>query len=329
MTSAAVAVCTWHGVRGEVPEETEAALTLGRRVSRALGGDLHWLRVGPAPEADAGIAARHAVAVVERIRDGKLEGGGQDAFVEALAQYCAGSAPKLLLFNQTFDTRPVAARLAGRLGSAVVMNGLDVEADGEGRLRVTASAYGGDTRVVYDVAGGNGCVVALMANAIRPEPAPAGAAKPAERDVDVDLAGVAERIRVVEAARTEGPRLEDAEIIVAGGRGLGSPENYKLVEQLAQALGGMAGASRPIVDEGWVDSSQQVGLTGKITRPGLYLAVGISGASQHMAGCAAAKTIAAINTDPDAAIFRYARYGIVGDCLEILPELIRAARRGR
>jgi electron transfer flavoprotein alpha subunit len=99
-----------------------------------------------------------------------------------------------------------------------------------------------------------------------------------------------------------------------------------VVEELAQTLGGMAAVSRPLVDNGWVDSSRQVGLTGKITRPTLYIAAGISGASQHMAGCAAAKTIVAVNTDPDAAIFRYARYGIVGDCLQILPELTRAVK---
>ena len=122
---------------------------------------------------------------------------------------------------------------------------------------------------------------------------------------------------------TEGPRIEDADIIVAGGRGLGAPENFRLVQELAAALGGMAGASRPIVDDGWAEPARQVGLTGKITRPSLYIAVGISGASQHMVGCAAAKTLVAINRDPDAAIFRYARYGIVGDCLEILPALIR------
>ena len=95
---------------------------------------------------------------------------------------------------------------------------------------------------------------------------------------------------------------------------------------MAEALGGMWGGSRAIVDDGWIDSSRQVGLTGKITRPGLYVALGISGASQHMAGCSAAKTIIAINKDPDASIFRYARYGVVGDCVELLPELIRAAR---
>ncbi len=329
MTSAAVVVCTWHGVRGEVPEEAEAALTLGRKVSGSLGADLHWLVVGSALEGAAEIAERQGVAALERIEDPRLDGSRPDAFVEALAQYCATRSPKLLLFNQTFDTRLVVARIAGRLGSGVVMNGVDVEAGADGPLRVTAAAYGGDTRVVYEFAGEGPCLVALLANAVLPEPAAGAAAPPTVGDVAVDLSGVEERIRVVEAARTEGARLEDAEVIVAGGRGLGSPENYKLVEQLAEALGGMAGASRPLVDEGWVDSARQVGLTGKITRPGLYIAAGISGASQHMAGCAAAKTIAAINTDPDAAIFRYARYGIVGDCLEILPELIRAAKQAR
>jgi electron transfer flavoprotein alpha subunit len=139
---------------------------------------------------------------------------------------------------------------------------------------------------------------------------------------------VEERIRVIEPAHTEGPRLEDATVIVAGGRGLGTAANFRLVEELAEAVGGMAAASRPIVDDGWVDPSRQVGLTGKIVRPVLYIAVGVSGASQHMAGCSAAKTIVAINRDADAAIFRHAKYGVVGDCVEFVPELIRALRGG-
>ncbi|MFZ1831320.1 MAG: electron transfer flavoprotein subunit alpha/FixB family protein, partial [Pseudomonadales bacterium] len=125
-----------------------------------------------------------------------------------------------------------------------------------------------------------------------------------------------------------GPRLEDADVIVAGGRGLGSAASYALVREFAELLGGMHGASRAIVDDGWIDSSRQVGLTGKITRPGLYIAVGISGASQHMAGCSAAKTIVAINKDRDASIYRYARYGIAGDCLAVMPELIKLAKAG-
>ena len=327
MTTTAVVVCTWCGARGEVFEEAEAALTLARKASAALGGELHWLVVGPMPDEGPEIAQRQGVAALEHVEDPKLAGGQADAFVEALAQYCAERAPRLVLFSQGFDIRLVAPRLAGRLGVGVVMNAVDIEAAVDGPLRVTASAYGGDTRVVYEFAGAGTCIVSLLANAVLPERVEGGAS-PSVRAVAVDLSSVEERIRVIEAARTEGPRLEDAEIIVAGGRGLASPENYKLVEQLAETLGGLAGASRPLVDEGWVDSSRQVGLTGKITRPGLYIAAGISGASQHMAGCAAAKSIAAINTDPDAAIFRYARYGVVGDCLEILPELIRAAKRG-
>lgn len=326
MSSAAVVVCTWCGDRREVPDGTDEVLTLGRKASAALGGNLSWLILGAPPDGAAEFARRYGVTALDRIENAELEAFRPDPFVEALAQYCEQHAPKALLFGQTFDARLLAPRLAGRVGAGVVMNGVDLEIDPEGRIQVTASAYGGDTRVVYELAGDRSCIVAVMPNAVPPEPLEDAGPDPAMRDLSVDLAHVEERIRVVKPAQAEGPRLEDAEIIVAGGRGLGSPESYKLVEELAEALGGLPGASRPIVDDGWVDSSRQVGLTGKITRPALYVAAGISGASQHMAGCSAAKTIAAINSDPDAAIFRYARYGIVHDCLEILPELIRAAK---
>jgi electron transfer flavoprotein alpha subunit len=165
----------------------------------------------------------------------------------------------------------------------------------------------------------------MSTSALVAAPAPT-ASTPRVRDVAVDLGSVNERVQIVARSEASGPRIEDADIIVAGGRGLGSKENYRLVHDLAEALGGMAAASRPIVDEGWAEPARQVGLTGKITRPALYVAAGISGASQHMVGCAAAKTLVAINRDPDAAIFRYARYGIVGDCLEILPALVRAVK---
>ena len=166
-----------------------------------------------------------------------------------------------------------------------------------------------------------------MPNAVAAQPAETPSS-PQTSEFAVDLSSITERIRIVRPARTEGARLEDAQVIVAGGRGLGSSGNFKLIEELAEAVGGMPAASRPLVDDGWTDASRQVGLTGRITRPALYMALGVSGASQHMAGCSAAKTIVAVNRDPDAAIFRYAKYGIVGDCLEIIPELIRAAREG-
>jgi electron transfer flavoprotein alpha subunit len=320
-----VVVVTW-GTGGEAfSGEVDDVLTLGREVAAAVGGELQWLSLGAVSDAMQQTAGAFGVANVDRIEDAKFAEFRPDVIVEALAQYCAERTPRVVLFAQSFDVRLIAPRLAARSGAGVVMNTTGIEVAADGALAVTASAYGGDTRAVYEIAADRPCVASVVANAVAPAPADA-ATSPGVRDVAVDLAAVDERIRVVKRAQLEGPRLDAADVIVAGGRGLGAPENYKLIVELAEALGGMPGASRPLVDEGWVDSSHQVGLTGTITRPGLYLAAGISGASQHMAGCSAAKTIVAINTDADASIFRYARYGVVGNCLEILPELIRAAK---
>jgi electron transfer flavoprotein alpha subunit len=323
--SNSVVVCTWEQGRAGVPAGAEETLSLARPLAAAAGLELNWLVVGPAPERALEIAGNYGVVNLDRIEDAKLAGFQPDICVEALAQYSKQHAPKLMLIPQTFDARLVAPRLAARAGAGVVMNALKVEVEG-GAVKVTASAYGGDTRVVYEVTAAASCVVGVLADMLLAEAPAAGAAAPIVRQVPVTLAAVEERLRVVKKAHFEGPRLEEAQVIVAGGMGLGKKDNYHLIEELAAALGGMAAASRPAVENGFADSSRQVGLTGKITRPALYIAAGISGASQHMVGCAAAKTIVAVNKEPDAAIFRYARYGIVGDCLEILPELIRAAK---
>lgn len=319
----AVVVCTWTRSQGPLSGDVEEALTLGRKTSGALSASLHWLVLGQASDDAIAAGCRFGPDALHRIHDAKLDEFRPDAYVESLAQYCASHKPRVIIFNQTFEARLVAPRLAGRLGAGVLMNCVGLGAE-DGKLSGTASAYGGDTRTVYTFEGEVPHIVSLLPNAVLPEPA--GGGTPPVQDVAVDLSGVEERVRVVTPARAEGPKLEDAQVIVAGGRGLGSAGNFQLVEDLAQALGGMAGASRPIVDDGWIDASRQVGLTGKITRPALYIAAGISGASQHMAGCSAAKTLVAINRDDGAAIFRYARYGIVGDCTEILPELTKAVQ---
>lgn len=322
--SAAVIVCR---TGPEPDEETEAALTLGRRVAAGMGAELRWLLLGDTPDGYLDVARRHGVSGVDVIEGEALAAGDADHAVAAVARYWDDHPGRLLVFSQTFGTRLVAPRVAARLDAAVVTNAVGVDVDAEAdSLVVSAAAYGGDTRVDYDAGSSGPCVVTLQPNAVEPEAATGDHPEPAVNRIEIDLAGVAPTVRLVQAAKMEGPRLEDADVIVAGGRGLKSAENYALVVELAELLGGMAGASRPIVDDGWIDSAHQVGLTGKITSPALYVAAGISGATQHVVGCSAAKTIVAINTDADASIFRHARYGIVGDCLEILPELIRAAR---
>ena len=315
-----VVLCTW----GDALEGgTEEALTLASQYSQASRAELNWLVIGGVADIAADIAAKYGVANIDRISDAKLAGFGPDALVAALAQYCEQQSPSAILFNQTVQARLIAPRLAGRLNVPVVMNAFAIQG-GAGQLEVSATAYGGDTHAVYQLSGDVN-VVSVVTTSIVAEAA-AAPSSPSSRDISVDLGSVEERFKVTATPKSEGPRLEDAEVIVSGGRGLGSGDNYQLVRDLAAALGGLPGASRAIVDDGWVDSSHQVGLTGKITRPGLYVAAGISGASQHMAGCSAAKTIVAINKDPDASIYRYARYGIVGDCVDILPELTKAAQ---
>jgi electron transfer flavoprotein alpha subunit len=288
---------------------------------------LNWCVAGPAPDRVPEIAGKYGVVHLDRIEDPKLGEFQADVCVEALAQYCKQNTPKLVLIPQTFDARVVAPRVAARTGAGVVMNALKLAADG-GAVKVTASAYGGDTRVDYDLTGAESCVVGVLADMLLAEAPEGGASEPAVRPVSVDLGAAEERIRVIQKAHFEGPRLEEAQYIVAGGMGLGNKDNYHLIEELAEALGGMAAASRPAVENEFIDSSRQIGLTGKITRPVLYIGAGISGASQHMVGCAAAKTIVAINKDSEAAIFKYAQYGIVGDCLEVLPELTKAVKGG-
>jgi electron transfer flavoprotein alpha subunit len=314
-----VVLCTWGDA---IEGGTEEALTLASQYSQSINAELNWLVLGAAAAVATDIGARYGVANIDSISDDKLAGFGPDAVVAAITQYCQQHSPNTIMFNQSVQARLIAPRVAGSLSAPVVMNAFAMQAGTDG-LEVTATAYGGDTHAVYQLSGDVNVVSVVTTSIV----ATAGqSSTPQVRNISVDLSAVEERFTVTSPAQTQGPRLEDADIIVAGGRGLGSADNYQLVEQLAAALGGMHGASRAIVDDGWVDSSRQVGLTGKITRPGLYVAAGISGASQHMAGCSAAKTIVAINKDRDASIFRYARYGIVGDCVAILPELIKAVK---
>lgn len=192
--SGAVVVATISGQHAESSEEVGGALTLGRGIATERGVELQWLVLGAGSDGAPEVARAQGVASIQRISDPKVAKGKSDAIVEAIAQFCQTTSPGVVILPLDFDTRPLGARVAGRIGAAVVMNAV-AAADNGGRLEVTAGGYGGDTRGVYAVAEGTPCVVGLVAGAVQPEPA-AAATDPTVQEVAVDLSAVAERVRV-------------------------------------------------------------------------------------------------------------------------------------
>lgn len=237
---------------------------------------------------------------------------------EALAAVAAQATPAAVLVSSTPENKEIAARLAIKLGSGVLTDAVAVNADGS----VEQSIFGGSITVTSRVPNGVP-VIAVRPNSITPEPAATpGTAEVVEMDVTLsDAAKAATVVEHVSEDKGARPALSDASIVVSGGRGIGTAENFRIIEKLADTLGAAVGASRAVVDAGWVPHQMQVGQTGVTVSPQLYIAVGISGAIQHRAGMQTSKTIIAINKDPEAPIFELADYGVVGDLFTIAPQL--------
>ncbi len=253
--------------------------------------------------------------------DGALVGVPTAAAVAAAVE--AGDGPDAILCGTSYDGRDIAARLSVKLDRTAITNVVDLELDGEA-LVGTEPIFGGNTDVKTKFAGEGPFIALVRPKSFAPEPS--GGAEADVEDLDVpDLgssAGATVTDRHVE--ESDGPKLDEAGIVVAGGRGLGEAEKFAMVEDLAKALGGAAGASRAIVDAGWVPYSSQVGQTGKVVKPDVYIAAGISGATQHLVGMKGSKHIIAINKDPEAPIFGVADLGIVGDVHKVMPQLLEA-----
>ncbi len=242
----------------------------------------------------------------------------------AIAAACdAGDGPDAVLFATTYDARDIAARLSVKLDRTLLSNLIGLELDDD-TLVGTSSIFGGQTDIQTKFTG-EGPFLAL----VRPKSFPAAAADGAAadtEDLDIPDLGSASGATVTERfiEESEGPKLDEAAIVVAGGRGLGEAEKFQMVTDLAKKLKGAAGASRAIVDAGWVPYSQQVGQTGKVVKPDVYIACGISGATQHLVGMKGSKNIIAINKDAEAPIFGIADLGIIGDVHKVMPALLEA-----
>jgi electron transfer flavoprotein alpha subunit len=292
--------------------------------ARELGDTVEAVYVGPNADAMAAPLGEHGATKVYAVDNGEVLAGVAGA--AALKDLVDANSPDLILFAQTYDGRDALGRLSVKLDRPVLTNGVDLKLDGD-KLLVGNAIFGGNTLVDTEFTGEKPYLAAIRPKSFAAEPS-GGAAAPVEQAAAGD-AGRAAEAKVLErhVEEREGPKLEEAPVVVSGGRGIGSAEAYEpLVEELAKLLNGASGASRAIVDAGWVPYAKQVGQTGKTVKPKLYVALGISGATQHLVGMKGSDNILAINKDGEAPIFSVADLGVVGDVHKVVPKLIEALK---
>jgi electron transfer flavoprotein alpha subunit len=312
----------WVFAQGTDGVPTPGSLELLSK-ARSLGGNVSAFVPGDA-SAIAGKLGEYGAAKVYATGDlgGALPGPAVAAAIKSVID--GGDAPDLILFPQNYEGRDVLARLSVALDRTVLTNNVDIAVEGD-TVKVTTPVFGGNTLVTTTFTGPGPFLAAFRPKSFAAEPGGSASAGEvvAAPVPDLGAAGAA-RIVASHVEETTGPKLDEANIVVSGGRGLGEAAKFEMVEQLAKLLKGAAGASRAIVDAGWVPYSMQVGQTGKVVKPNVYIAAGISGATQHMVGMKGSKHIIAINKDQEAPIFGVADLGIVGDVHKVLPKLIEA-----
>jgi electron transfer flavoprotein alpha subunit len=291
--------------------------------ARSLGASTVDAIVAGDASSVASTLGSYGAATVHATGDlaGRLPG---PAVASALAAVIvAGAGPDLIMFGQTYEGRDVAARLSVKLDKTVLTNNLDVSVDGD-TIATTTAIFGGNTLVTTSFTGARPALAMFRPKSFAAEEGVAAAGAVAALAVPAADATGAARVTATHAEESTGPKLDEAELVVSGGRGLGEAGKYDMIETLAKLLKGAPGASRAIVDAGWVPYSYQVGQTGKVVKPTVYIACGISGATQHMVGMKGSKNIIAINKDKEAPIFSIADLGIIGDVHKVLPKLIEA-----
>jgi electron transfer flavoprotein alpha subunit len=311
-------------VHAEALEGKVASITLEMLAkARELADTVECFYGGGDADAVAGTLGAHGATKVYATGDlgGSLVGVPLAAALAAKID--GGDAPDLILLGTTQDGRDVAGRLSARLDRAALTNNSDLEVDGSDVV-VSEQVFGGSTIVKTKFTCPAPHIALIRPKSFAAEESGGGAAEVASLEVpDTGATGAAKVVeRHIEEAT--GPKLDEADVVVSGGRGLGEAGKYDMIEKLAKLLKGAPGASRAIVDAGWVPYAYQVGQTGKVVKPTVYIACGISGATQHMVGMKGSKNIVAVNKDPEAPIFTISDLGIVGDVHKVLPKLIEA-----
>ena len=306
--------------QGKLMAISTELLGCGRKLADELGEGLYAVLVGSEVSSLAQEVIAFGADKVYVVDDPILKDYQTDSYVMVVEKVVKQVMPQILLLGQTSIGRDLAPRLAFKLNTAVAMDCLELAIDPDSKLMLeTKPVYGGNAQAIFT------CESYPQMATVRVK-----AMTPLERDasrqgevvaIKADLDPSAIRTKVLEKVpeEVEGIKLEDAEVVVSGGRGIGSAEGFKQLEELAKILRGAVGATRPPCDNGWVSDLLQVGLTGKIVAPEVYIAVALSGSSQHMSGCSGSKNIVAINKDPEANIFKVAQFGVVGDWKKVIP----------
>ncbi|WP_035218962.1 electron transfer flavoprotein subunit alpha/FixB family protein [Desulfatibacillum aliphaticivorans] len=313
----------------EVLPSSLEALAVGKMIAEKVGLKLAALVMGGGIEQAAESLRAFPTDEVLVVDQPLLEVYQPELYTQAVEQVCSEIKPDYLVMGETFQSIDLAPRLAFALDSGLVTGCVDLEFD-SGETLFIKPVYSGNVMAAYAVEG----VPRLATFRSKSfEPAKPGESAPSPvRSLAISLDQSSVKIQAVEqvlSGNGHAQGLENAEIVVSGGRGLGGPEGFEILRELADQLGGALGASRPPCDLGWIEPSAQVGITGAIVAPDLYVAVGISGSTQHVGGMEGAKTIVAINDKEDAPIFKIADYGVAGDYKEVLPQLLEGLGRSK
>lgn len=308
-----------EGRDGKFKKGSLECLSEASKIKGALGGDVTALVIGgPSLKGAAGsLGAAGADKVLVATGDW-LDRYNGDAYGKVAAEVAKAESPALVLVSASLDGKDLAPRLAAHLDAGLASDVTGLTAEG-GKVSITRPVYAGKAYATLAIKTGTQ-VVSVRPNAFQVAPK-AGAGAVEDAKLTTTAAAVGSTVKDVKAAKSEKADLTEAERIVAGGRGIKAPENFKILEELAAEIGATVGASRAVVDLGWRPHADQVGQTGKTVSPNLYIAVGVSGAIQHLAGMSTSKCIVAINKDKEAPIFKVADYGVVGDLFEIVPRM--------
>ncbi len=309
-----------ENIEGQYKKATLEVVNYGRKVADMLGGQVHVYTTG---DADHALLGQYGADVVHVDGDSRLASLDSQALTKALCKAVDAAGASVIIISNSSTGKMLAGRVAARLKAGLVSGAVALP-EMAGGFVVKKTVFSGKA-YAHIAIHSDRKVIALTPNSLQvTEMAGAGTVQA----FDSGLADSDFRIAVKERKKPEGGlTLEEAELVVSGGRGLKGPENWGMVEELAEALGAATACSRPVADDGWRPHHEHVGQTGGTIRPNLYIAIGISGAIQHLAGVNQSKTIVVINKDPEAPFFKAADYGIVGDAFEVIPQLTAAVKQ--